>query len=150
MYKVGIKATVLANTPENHRVSNSVFKVTRIIELVSCWKYILMQDIFHRYAVYTVFKSDLVKFCQKTNYPVCHRWSLRFWLCRSRRIFNGGGVKFFRVRSRNVGPKKGLMVAAEVVYKGSVKSLHHHQFPSEQCSCNCTCRLTHYRKHERF
>ena len=34
MHKVGVKAIVFANTPENQRLSKSVFKVTRIIDIV--------------------------------------------------------------------------------------------------------------------
>ena len=34
MHKSGVKAIVLANTPENQRISKSVFKVTRIIDKV--------------------------------------------------------------------------------------------------------------------
>ena len=34
VHEVGVKAIVFANTPENQRVTNSVFKVTRIIEIV--------------------------------------------------------------------------------------------------------------------
>ena len=33
---IWVQSMVFANTGENHRVSNSVFKVTRIIELVNC------------------------------------------------------------------------------------------------------------------
>ena len=34
MHKVGVKAITFANTPENQRVSKSVFKVKRIIDIV--------------------------------------------------------------------------------------------------------------------
>ena len=34
MHKVGVKAIVFANTPENQRLSKSVFKVRRIIDIV--------------------------------------------------------------------------------------------------------------------